>query len=1060
MSVVNTALRRPISVMVVILAVILGSVFAIFQMPRDIFPDLGIPVIYVSQPYGGMDPSQMEGFLVNYYEYHFLYIEGIESVESRSIQGAALIKLQFHPGMNMATAMAETIAEVSRSRAFMPPGTVPPFILRFDAGSIPIGNLVFSSPKRTLGELQDLALFRVRPLFATLPGVSAPPPFGASQRTIVINADPEKLRGYNMSPAELMQALVTTNTITPSGNITIGDKFPMVPINTVVKQIKELEEVPVRVGSLQTIYLRDVASVVDATDIPTSFAEVNGHRTIYIPVTKRADASTLAVANLVKAELPHLRQMVPEDISITYEFDQSYYVTNAIKGVLFESLLGAFLTGFTILLFLRDWRSALIIVLNIPIALMAANLALWIKGSTVNIMTLGGLALAVGILVDEGVVVIENVHRHLSEGKSIPRAALDATVETTGPRLLSMLSILAVFMPSFFMKGAIRELFVPLALAVGFSMIASYILSTTFVPIMSILLFKPKHSGNAGSLPADGRRNAGHPTGSFAKFQKRYANFLTWLMRFKWPVLCGYLLAAAVVIVLLGTHIGTEIFPYVDAGQFLLRIQAPAGSRIEKTEEITLAALEEIKKEVGPENVAISLAFVGVAPPSYAINLIYLWTSGPQEAILQVQLKHEAHIRVRPLQERLRARLAKILPDVKFSFEPSDIVSRVMSFGSPTPVQVAVSGPNIGVDHAFAEKIREALENIPSLRDLHYGLPLSYPAVKVDVDRERAGIMGITAKQIANSVVSATSSSRYVLPNFWADPTSGIAYQVQVEIPLKLMTSTDEVKNIPVAKIGGQQVLLRNVATVTTGDVRGEVDRFNMQRMVTLNANISGEDLGHVSRHILKAIGSLGPPPRGVAVDIRGQVKPMEEMLSGLERGFLLAIVVIFLLLAYNFQSFRLSLAVVSSVPAVASGVLIALWLSGTTLNLESFMGAIMAIGVSVANAILLVTFAERARLAGNDANAAAVEGAQSRLRPILMTSLAMMAGMIIMALGLGESGPQTAPLGRAVVGGLFFATVATLLILPSAYAIIQARRSTHAASLDPTDPSSARYEK
>ena len=1048
MNLVQLALRRPISVLVLIVAIILGSVMAIRQMSRDIFPDLGIPVIYVAQPYGGMDPQQMEGFLVNYYEYHFLYIEGIEHVESKSIQGAALIKLQFHPGMDMAQAIAETISEISRSKAFMPKGTVPPHIMRFDAGSVPVGNLVFSSETRPTSELLDMALFRVRPIFATLPGVSAPPPFGASQRSIIIHADPEKLRGYNLSPDDVVEALASTNTVSPSGNVAIGDRLAMVPMNTIVTDIKELEDVPIRTGTTQTVYLHNVATIEDGSDIQTSYALVNGRRTVYIPVTKRSDASTLAVVNLVKEELPKLRAVVPDDVKVTYEFDQSPYVTNAIVGLLSESLIGAFLTGLVILLFLRDWRSALIIVLNIPISLLAATFALWVAGGTVNIMTLGGLALAVGILVDEGTVVIENIHTHMARGKRPGQAALEATSETAIPTLLAMLCILAVFLPSFFMEGAIKALFVPLSLAVGFSMVASYILSITFVPILCAVLLKHQHHDT----------HAKPSRFSFDTFQNFYSHLVEKLVRFRWIIVGGYLAASMLLIVVMGPRLGTEIFPSVDAGQFLLRIQDPSGTRIEKTEKTTLKTLDEIKKEVGADNIEISLAFVGVAPPNYPINLIYLWTGGPQEAILQVQLKHEAHIAIQPLQERLRKRLGAAMPEVKFSFEPSDIVSRVMSFGSPTPIEIAVTGPDVKVDRAYAEKVHAVLEKVPSVRDLHYGQMIDYPAVRVKLDRERAGIMGITTAEVAHSVVAATSSSRYVLPNFWADPKSGVAYQVQIEVPRESMDSLEAVQNIPIAQKDGKSILLRSLATVTAGNTVGEVDRYNMQRMVTLNANIAGEDLGHAAEHIREALKELGTPPRGVSLNVRGQVEPMEQMLGGLQRGFLLAVVVIFLLLAFNFQSLRLALTVVSTVPAVAGGVIIALWLTHTTLNLESFMGAIMSIGVAVANAILLVTFAERARLASGNAASSAIEGAQSRLRPILMTSIAMIAGMLPMALGFGESGDQTAPLGRAVIGGLFFATVATLTILPSAFAIIQARSTTKSPSLDPLDPESVSF--
>lgn len=1038
MNLVRTALRRPITIIVLIVAVVLGAFFALSRMQQDIFPDMGVPIIYVAQPYGGMDPSQMEGYLVNYYEYHFLYITGIEHVESKSIQGVGLIKLQFHPGTNMANAMAETIGYINRSKAFMPTGTVPPFAMRFDAGSVPVGSLVFSSKTKKVGELQFLALFRVRPLFATLPGVSAPPPFGGSQRTVVVRVDPERLRAYNMTPDEVVTAIANANTVTPSGNVNVGDFYPMVPTNAVVSNIKELEDVPIRAGSTQTVFLRDIGGVEDATDIQTGYALVNDRETVYIPVTKKADASTMTVVNAVKANLSRFQAQLPDDVTISYEFDQSPYVTRAISGLMTEGMLGAVLTGLMVLLFLRDWRSVLVVVVNIPLSLFAAVLALWLCGRTINIMTLGGLALAVGILVDEATVTIENIHTHLARGKSVALAAYDATTETAVPRLLAMLCILAVFIPAFFMKGATQALFEPLSLAVGFSMVASYLLSSTFVPVLSVWILKQEHGKD-------------QKPSSFASFQAAYAGMSQRLVGMRWIVIPAYLAGAGLLIAVLTPRLGTEIFPKVDAGQFQLRLRAPTGTKIVKTESIALATLKAIKEETG-DNVKISLGFVGVQPPNYPINSIYLWTGGPEEAVLQVELKQDSKIRIEDLQERLRHKLPALMPGVQFSFEPSDIVSRVMSFGSPTPVEVAVSGTDKAANRAHAEKIRDSLLKIPSLRDVSFGQALDYPTLNVTVDRERAGIMGVTTAEIARSVVTATSSSRYVVPNYWADPKSGIGFQIQIELPQAQMSSLEDVQNIPIARREGTETLLRNVARVTNGTTAGEIDRYNMQRMVTIGANVVGEDLGSAANKVTQAIKEAGTPPPQVTVSVRGQIAPMEEMFVGLRWGILLAVVVIFLLLAANFQSLKLSFVVVSTVPAVIAGVAVALWITGTTLNIQSFMGAIMAIGVAVANAILLTTFAEQDRIKSGLADKAAVEGAQSRLRPILMTSMAMIAGMLPLALGLGEGGEQTAPLGRAVVGGLVAATLATLTVLPGVFAIIQSRSSTRSASLDPNE--------
>jgi multidrug efflux pump subunit AcrB len=1047
MNIVSLALRRPISLIVAVLAIVLVGLLALARMPRDIFPDLGVPTIYVAQTYGGMDPAQMEGFIVNYYEYHFLYITGIEHVESKSIQGIGLIKLQFHPGTDMAQAVAETVSYVDRARAFMPTGTLPPFVLRFDAGSVPVGNLVFSSKTRSVAELQDAALFRVRPLFATLPGVSAPPPFGSSQRTIVIHADPEKLRAYNMPPDELVRALGSGNIISPSGNVPIGNLWPMVPVNSVVSDIKELNSIPIRSQGTQTVFLRDVASVEDAADIQTGYALVDGRRTVYIPVTKRADASTLAVVGLVKENLPRFQAVLPDDIVVSYQFDQSPYVTRAINGLLFEGGLGAVLTGLMVLLFLRDWRSALIVVLNVPLAVLAATIALWLSGQTVNIMTLGGLALAVGILVDESTVTIENMHTHLARGRSLARAARDATAETTVPRFLAMLCILAVFIPAFFMGGAARNLFVPLSLAVGFSMVGSYFLSSTLVPVLSVWLMRAE--------PADDR-----PRGSlFDRVRRQYKRLASVVIARRRLVVFSYLAICGLAVLIVGGALGTEIFPVVDTGQFQLRLRAPPGTRIDRTEQIALQALEAIKREVGPENVEISLGFIGTPPPNYPINAIYLWSSGSEEAVLQIQLKPKSGIRVEELKQTLREKLPKELRDVRFSFEPSDIVSRVMSFGAPTPIEVAVNGTNMTDIRRYAEKLQKSLAEVPMLRDLAFEQELDYPTVKVNLNRELAGVLGVTAEAIGRSVVAATSSSRYTAANYWADPKSGVGYQVQVDIPGQQINSLEEVRNLPIARRADQQIDLRNLATVSESTTLGEYDRYNMQRMLTLSANMAGQDLGRAAKRVQQAIEAAGKPPDRVKVTVRGQIQPMEEMFRGLQLGLLAAIAVILMLLTANFQSFRLSVAVALTIPAVISGVVVMLWLTRTTLNIQSFMGAIMAVGVAVANSILLVTFAERSRLEGHEPSAAALEGASSRLRPILMTSFAMIAGMIPMALGLGEGGEQTAPLGRAVIGGLTGATCATLLVLPAVFTILASKRGRTSASLDPDDPDSRHFD-
>src|SRR5437870_8988172 len=696
------AMRHPITMMVGIVAVVLGAALAVFRMPVDIFPDLNTPVIYVAQPYGGMDPQQMEGFLTNYYEYHFLYITGIDHVESKNIQGVALMKLFFHPGTNMAGAMAETVSYVNRSRSFMPPGTVPPFIMRFDAGSVPVGYLVLESKTRSIGEIQNLALFNVRPMFASLPGVSAPPPFGGNQRTVVIRADPERLKAYHLSPDEVVAAIASGNEITPSGNVTIKGKSPIVPVNSVVgADVKDLEKIPIRLGTDPTVYVGDIGHAVVSTDVPTGYGLVNGKRSVYILVTKRADASTLSVVNAVKENLPRMQAAIPEDIKVGFEFAQSPYVTRAILGVGLEAGLGALLTGLMVLLFLRDWRSVIVVVLNIPFALLGAIVALGLTGQTINLMTLGGLAQVGSILVDEATVEVENIHTKFEHTPNIARAVRAGNAQTAVPRLLAMLCVLAVFIPSFFMQGAAQALFVPLSLAVGFSMIASYILSSTFVPVMSTWLLRHYHVDS----------HQPRRWFSMARLQDGYAWLLRGVLKVRWLLLAAYL---AVPALLVGwwwighPGLGTEIFPKVDSGQFQLRVQAPAGTLLENTEALARDVLEEIAREAGgDENVAITVTLVGTASYNYPINAIYLWTSGPQEAVLRVALKRDSGLRLEDFKNRLRENLPKMerqrapaMKNVLLQLEAGDIVEQVMSFGSPTPVQVTVNSTKLADDRA------------------------------------------------------------------------------------------------------------------------------------------------------------------------------------------------------------------------------------------------------------------------------------------------------------------------------------------------------------------------
>ncbi len=1041
----SSALRRPYTVVVIVLGLALAGLSAVFRLPKDIFPTLGVPVLYVAQPYGGMDPAQMEGYLTYYYEYHFLYITGIEHVESKSIQGAALLRLQFHPGTDMAQAMAETIGYVNRSRAFMPPGTVPPFVMRFDGGSVPVGNLVFRSDSHSVAELQDAALNRVRPLFATLPGVSAPPPFGGSARAIVVRLNPDRLRALHVAPDEVAKALASANTISPSGNIRIGNEISMVPLNSVVKNIQDLGVVPIHAGRNPPVMIRDLATIEDASDIATGFALVNGRRTVYIPVTKRADASTLDVVQRVRDNLAKFQAVLPDGMKVSYELDQSPYVTRAIEALGREGLLGAALTGLMIFLFLRDIRTVFIVIITLPLALLGAMVGLWLTGQTLNLMTLGGLALAVGVLIDEATVSVENLHTQRGLGKRLALAAYDATRETAGPRLMAMLCVVAVLVPAGLMTGAARALFLPLALTVVFAMAASYLLSTFLVPVLAIWILP--ETDTSATLDGKSSRAAG-----------LYTLLTGTLVKWRWVITLGFALVVGSILSLIPPRLGTEIFPRVDNDQFQVRLRAPAGTRIERTEAYATNLLALIAQEAGGSNVDLTLGFLGVQPPSYPVNLIHLWTSGPEEAVFQVQLRHGSGIAMVPFQERLRQRVRAVMPEARVSFEPADLVSRVMSFGSPTPIEIDIGGPNLAADREYADQVYAALQKLPSLRDLQFQQALDVPTVDVTVNRERAGQLGLTVGDVSRSLVPAVASTRFTVPVYWADPASGVAYQIQVEVPQVRMNSLEEIRNLPISGEGKESQLLRNVATVRSGESPGEYDRYNMQRQLSLTANLAGVDLGTARRQVQAALKDLPIPPPKVTVQTRGQLATLAELMSSLQGGVLLSIGVIVLVLTAFFQSMKRTVVVLSTIPAVLAGVVLALAITGTTVNLQSLMGMIMAIGVAVSNAILLVAACEACRTGGLDGSRAAVAGARSRLRPILMTSLAMIGGMTPMALGLGDGAEQTIPLGRAVIGGLMASTVATLLIVPPVFALLHRKAGRDSASLDPHDVSSRHY--
>lgn len=1085
MNLIRFALRKPITILVMVAALFFFGVKAVRSIKIDIFPKLDIPVIYLSHPFGGYTPLQMEGFFAKPYINIFLFINGVKSIETKNIQGLTLMKINFYPGTNMAQAAAEVSAFSNRIQAAFPPGSNPPFIIRFDASTLPVGQLVLRSATRSNNELLDLANVYVRSTFTSIPGVVSSPPFGGNARTIVIKADPELLRTHKLTPDQVVEAIRVNNQTSPSGNVRVGDKNYITPVNTGIVDVKDFENIPLFKGDVPNLYLRDVATVEDGADRTSGYALVNGKRSVYLSIAKSADASTWEVVQNLKRSIPRIQSQLPEDVELSYEFDQSVYVMNAVKSLLSEGGIGAILTGLMVVLFLGDLRGALIVILTIPTSIISSILFLSLFGQTINIMTLSGLALAVGILVDESTVTIENIHQHLDMGKPKALAIWHACKEIAFPKLLILFCILAVFAPAFTMGGIPGSLFLPLALAIGFSMVFSYLLAQTFVPVMANWVMKGKHHKKADGtnmtdaeeLSASGlssdtevstwdqkalamERKEHNPDSKLSRFERvrnRYLRFIQRIMPYRKIIVSSYLVIVSLVSVYMLTSIGRDVLPKVNGSQFQLRMRAADGTRIERTEALTIKLENVIKDVAGKENVAITSSYVGMHPQLFSTSSLFLFMAGPHEAVLQVALKEGYNTNLDALKDKIRQKAEEMLPGVKLSFETIELTDKILGQGSPTPIEVRFSGRNKKDNEEYARKIIPLLQQIPYLRDVQIGQSTSYPAININVDRARAAQLGVDMSDVARSVTPSTSSSRYTDKNIWTDTRAGYSYGVQVEIPENKMADQNDIGEIPLLKNSSRPVL-SDVADIRTGVTYGETDNLGAMPTLTVTANLNNKDLGTAARDVQEAISKLGKLPRGLTAELIGLSQTLTDTLNSLENGLVVAIVVIFLMLAANFQSFKVSGIVLSTVPAVILGSLALLLAAGSTLNLQSYMGIIMSVGVSISNAVLLITNAEEIRRHNGNAILSACEGAALRMRPILMTALAMVAGMIPMASGMGEAGDQSSPLGRAVIGGLIASTFAALFILPLAFAWGQGKSGTQSVSLDPEDEESIHY--
>jgi multidrug efflux pump subunit AcrB len=1174
MNPIRFALRHPITMAMLVVALFGLGGLALYSMRIDIFPEFNQPQIFIIQNYNGMSPDQIEGLLVNQVETNLQYVDGVKNVESQCIQQIALIKVSFFPGTDMAEAMAAVVAQVNRAAAFQPKGVLPPQIMRMDPGSVPIGYLVLTSHSTSLGMLADFAQYRIRPLIQKeVPGTVGTAPFGANVRSIVITVDPDRLRDYHVTPEDISEALMAGNVVIPSGNLYIRDQMPMVPTNAMVDNIQKILQIPLR--KYRNVYIRDVATVADSTDINYGYGMVDGKRSIFIPVVKKNTASALTVAREVRQAMAQFKSVLPEGVDIRYEFDQTPTVVEAIKSLATEGAIGAGLTGLMVLIFLRDLRSVLVVVFNIPLALLGSLFGLWVTGNTTNIMTLGGLALAIGMLVDEATVEVENIHAQMEHVGTIPRAVRLGNSITAVPRLLAMLCILSVFIPAFIMKEPMHSLFVPLALAVGFSMITSYLLSSTLVPVLAVWLLKgpkePKdaehkqeeeqpsseHEGRGffarlgarltsfwsphrgeettRSSPEDsnlperqdpgnsrpevgaserqrshphpereedrrerGRSEGGAPEGGehgeapegeewmhggfFGKVQRVFTRIVGAGIAWRWLVVPAYLAMCLLVLVLVGMALGRELFPVTDMGQFVLRFRMPAGTNYELTREAWVQCLHTIEEEAGAGTIDISMGFAGQQAPNYAMNNMILFMRGPDDGQMRVKLREDSGVSIFSLQEKLRTALPeRVIPwltgvlrkqgyadqdarqragQMKFGFEPGDIVSEVMSFGSPTPIEVVAASHDLNDARVFQERVLAELQANKFLRDVQIHQELDYPIVKVDIDRQKANLSGVTTDLVGKSVLEATSSSRMLYRNYWIDKKSGVSYQVEVMVPIQRMNDVAQVETLPIESVTPSlNLMVRDVATIGKGSMPGEFARSAMQRYLSITANVEGTDLGRAGKQIEEAIQRAGQPPRGVRVEQRGQVSPMNEMFTSLAIGLGFAVFVIWVMLTAYFQSPRLAFTSIGAVPGVLSGVVVILFVTHTTLNIESFMGTIMSVGVSVSNSVMLVTFMSMEWQKGASVHDSAVRGAGERLRPILMTACAMTIGMVPMSLGLESGSKMEAPLGLAVIGGLVLSTFATLLILPAIYTIIMGERKFEQPSIDPDDPDSKYFD-
>ena len=1083
MWIVQLALRRPYTFVVMSLLIAILGVLSIETMSTDIFPTIDIPVVSVIWTYSGTSPDEMEKRFTTVSERGMTTaVNDIEHIESQSISGISIIKVFFQPGAKIEAGVAQITAVSQTILRTMPTGTTPPFILQYSASNVPILQAVLSSDSLSESDLYDLGNNFVRTQLATVQGAQVPSPYGGKARQIIVDLDLGQLYAKGLSPADVVTGLSAQNIILPAGDAKVGTTDYIVRTNASPTILNQLNDLPIKSSNGAVVLMRDVAQVHEGFAVQTNIVRINGKRATFITILKAASASTIDIVKRVRVALPKITAGLPPALKVSLLFDQSIFVRAALSGVLKEAAIAASLTALMILLFLGSWRSTVIVAISIPLSILTSVICLKLFGETLNTMTLGGLGLAVGILVDDATVEIENIHRNLAQGKDIEPAILDGAAQIAVPAFVSTLAICIVFVPVVFLSGAAKSLFTPLGMAVVFAMMASYFLSRTLVPTMvKFLLASEVEMYQDHDAPADPGAALLHDNHSaasahasiiwrvhfrfnagFERLRNRYRLILFWVLDHGAFALGCFALFAALSACLI-PFIGQDFFPDVDAGTFRLHVRTPPGTRIEEVEQIFSRVESVIRQEIPANELNMMLDDIGI--PNGSFNLAFgdgsLTDVQDGEILVSLDEKHHPTARYR---ERLRTVLHQKFPDVVFYFQASDIVNQILNFGLPAPIDIQISGRQFDKNYALALDIRRDVAKIPGAVDVHINQVVYAPELHIDVDRTRALTSGLTEANVANSMLTALSGSAQATPNFWLNPQNGVSYSVIVQSPQYTLGSVDQLKQIPITSgatsglqnsaggaSSGQPLspqVISDLAQVNHTTSPGITNHYNVQPVFDIFVNTQGRDLGGVSNDIDKIVAHYKSKlSAGAALSVRGQVSSMHDSFTGLGLGMIFAVLLVYLLMVVNFQSWLDPFIILCALPGAACGILWMLYLSGTTFSVPSLMGAIMTVGVATANSILMVTFANDQRATGMSAFDAALSAGATRLRPVLMTALAMILGMLPMSLGLGEGGEQNAPLGRAVIGGLLVATVATLFIVPLIYSRL---RNTHAITLQP----------